>query len=115
MAMMPRDDTDSSAAPSPRYTARKLDDIRICAAADQADDSSDPDDRDSLDYDALYCEVRREKGRYELVCDSIKADLTEQLTARSRRICAARYRCAVDRLLCEVEDAIDTDTFGGAA
>lgn len=79
------------------------------------DDSSVPDDRDSLDYDAMYCERQREKGRYEIVCDSIKCDIAEQLTARGRRIRAARYKSAVDRLLGEVEDAINTNNFGGVA
>lgn len=105
--MMPRDDTDSSAAPSLRDAARGLDDAEVCVASVKADDG--------LDYDALYCERWREKSRYELVCHSIKCDIAEQLTARGRRIRAARYAGAIDRILREVEDTINTNPFGGAA
>jgi hypothetical protein len=66
---------------------------------------------DADDYHTLYCAVQRDRARYELVCDSIRCDLAEQLTAHGRRVCAAKYKAAVDRLLAEVE----ADTFGGAA
>lgn len=73
------------------------------------------DNPSGTDYDDLYCEQQRDRGRYELVCDSIKCALAEQLTAHGRRVCAARYKAAVDRLLTEVDDDVNRDTLGGAA
>lgn len=74
-----------------------------------------PPAADADDYSTLYCAVQRDRARYELVCDSIRCDLAEQLTAHGRRVCAAKYKAAIDRLLAEVEDDINRDAFGSAA